>query len=399
MLWPPSRKTSLHVRAAVRTPLPERDEPGSIRAAPQRLGGCGTGTVVHECGRAPVAALRPGLPPAVRCAGGGHGVGGCGRRSRAGHRRGGGRHRHAGCRCAVVGELQRRRLHRTCTTMCCSRWRTPARPCCWPITRPSSASRARSVRAGRWPSDAPSAAPPSASCGCGRSRGRDDGKAKLWVNKDRHAGLRDTCPPPMPGKEEQLAGTFVLGVGPALTAWRSGRWTPSLSTATAVSVPAHHADGAGERGRRGRPRTTEQDSGGGGGRWQEVVRRSKAVDILDDEGYLSKSTGPHPLYTSVKAYRAKDDPLSEEVSLEDRLRQHVPGTTQTRRRLGWRWGVPMSEFEVPSASPLDSAQNEFPHRFPSVRGGEPGNLRCWRFLGTFGEPSGTRESHHKKKKR
>ena len=39
---------------------------------------------------------------------------------------------------------------------------------------------------------------------------------------------------------------------------------------------------------------------------------------------MTKSTDTHPLYTSVKAYRAKDDPLSDEVSLEDRLRQHVP---------------------------------------------------------------------------
>ena len=39
MLWPPSRKTSLHVRAAVRTRLPERDEPGSIRRGRRRRPG------------------------------------------------------------------------------------------------------------------------------------------------------------------------------------------------------------------------------------------------------------------------------------------------------------------------------------------------------------------------
>lgn len=39
----------------------------------------------------------------------------------------------------------------------------------------------------------------------------EGGSAVLWVNKDRHGGVRDHCLPVRPGKDEQLAGTFVLG--------------------------------------------------------------------------------------------------------------------------------------------------------------------------------------------
>ncbi len=74
---------------------------------------------------------------------------------------------------------------------------------------------------------------------------RDGGKAKLWVNKDRHGGLRDYCPPPVPGKEEQLAGTFVLGVQGAdgLAPWQV---LAEPLDGDCDDVPAHHPDGAGE---------------------------------------------------------------------------------------------------------------------------------------------------------
>ena len=74
---------------------------------------------------------------------------------------------------------------------------------------------------------------------------RDGGKAKLWVNKDRHGGLRDYCPPPGPGKEEQLAGTFVLGVQGAdgLAPWQV---LAEPLDGDSDDFPSHHPDGAGE---------------------------------------------------------------------------------------------------------------------------------------------------------
>ena len=151
---------------------------------------------------------------------------------------------------------------------------------------------------------------------------RDGGKAKLWVNKDRHGGLRDYCPPPLPGKEEQLAGTFVLGVAGAdgLAPWRVN--AEPLDGTAVILRPTTLMEKV--------SRAVEEKSGqlnkttaakAAHGKWTWSLR---AVDILDEEGYMTKSADAHPVYTSVKAYRAADDPLNEEVSLEDGLLRHVP---------------------------------------------------------------------------
>ena len=151
---------------------------------------------------------------------------------------------------------------------------------------------------------------------------RDGGKAKLWVNKDRHGGLRDYCPPPAPGKEEQLAGTFVLGVAGAdgLASWRvnaeplDGTAVPFRPTTLMEKVSRAVEEKPGQLNK-----TEAAQAAHGKKAWA-----LQAVEILDDEGYLSKSTDKPPLYTSIKAYRAADDPLNDELSMQDRLLQHVP---------------------------------------------------------------------------
>jgi hypothetical protein len=127
---------------------------------------------------------------------------------------------------------------------------------------------------------------------------RDGGKAKLWVNKDRHGGLRDHCPPPAPGKEEQLAGTFVLGVKGAdgLAPWQvlaeplDGTAAPFRPTTLMERV---------SRAVEERPGQLNKTAAAEGARGKKTWAL-QAVDILDDEGYLSKSTDPTPLYDSVK---------------------------------------------------------------------------------------------------
>jgi hypothetical protein len=163
---------------------------------------------------------------------------------------------------------------------------------------------------------------------------REGGKARLWVNKDRHAGLRDTCPPPAPGNEEQLAGIFVLGVKGAdgLAPWQvlpeplDGTTVPFRPTTLMERVSVAVEGNPGQLNK-----TAAAGAAGGKRSWA-----LKAVDILDDEGYMTKSTDPHPLYTSVKAYRASEDPLSDEADLENRLRKHVPDDPdEARGGGGW----------------------------------------------------------------
>lgn len=153
---------------------------------------------------------------------------------------------------------------------------------------------------------------------------REGGKAHLLVNKDRHGGLRDRCPPPLPGKEEQLAGTFVLGAADngGLAPWQvvaetlgraSGtekEWRPTTLMERA-SCGVEEEPGVLTKNKLARKT---------GGKKEYALR---AIEVLEREGYLTKSGDQAPLYTSVKAYRVADDPLSDEADQESRLRQHM----------------------------------------------------------------------------
>ncbi|MBV5243898.1 hypothetical protein KUF57_10155 [Mycolicibacterium sp. PAM1] len=155
----------------------------------------------------------------------------------------------------------------------------------------------------------------------------DGGAARLLVNKDRHGGVRDHCAAARPGRDndEQLAGTFVLDP------------TADGGTAWTVTPPEQDSGGSGQEFRptvlMERASRLVEDRPGVLTRNQiaEEATGKKgtlllAVDLLEREGYVTRSEDTHPRYTSARPYRQAEDPQSErQPPLGNRLRRHQEG--------------------------------------------------------------------------
>lgn len=159
----------------------------------------------------------------------------------------------------------------------------------------------------------------------------DGGSAQLLVNKDRHGGVRDHCAATRPGKEndEQLAGLFVLETSAAGTTWRvtppqedegapEQEFRPTTLMERASRAIEEHP------GELTRNKVVERV----GGRKQTAWL---AVELLEREKFVTKTTETYPRYTSAKAYRQTDDPLSKGHFLpEDQHQQHQGQTQNTQ---------------------------------------------------------------------
>lgn len=149
------------------------------------------------------------------------------------------------------------------------------------------------------------------------------GMARLWVNKDRHGGVRRHCPPPKPQQDEQFAGIFVLAVTESGTRWHIA--APGGDGVSPVFRPTtlmERLSRAMEDERKPQIKSHALDMIVG-----NKKAKGQAFDILKDEGYLveaDEQTQSGTAYVSAKPYRAKDDPLADEQGLADRLRQHTP---------------------------------------------------------------------------
>ncbi len=155
----------------------------------------------------------------------------------------------------------------------------------------------------------------------------EGGAALLWVNKDRHGGVRDHCAPARPGKEEQLAGTFVLGAVDADDGMASWQVVPdSVKNGGNAGEPLEfrptnlmeRASRAVER----QPGTLTKNKLA-----KEIGAKKEhalaAINVLEHEEYVRPEKTPgqrYPLYDFVRPYREADDPLSDQPSLGDRLR-------------------------------------------------------------------------------
>lgn len=148
----------------------------------------------------------------------------------------------------------------------------------------------------------------------------DGGASRLLVNKDRHGGVRDHCPPPRRrDNNEQMAGTFVL-VGCDQPTWRINPGTDPTSTEeefrpTALMEKASRAIEA-HSGEFTRDKTARETGG-------KKASTLLAIDLLVSEGFVSKSSDRYPKLTSVRPYRQSDDPQPDDLHLAERLRHHT----------------------------------------------------------------------------
>lgn len=145
------------------------------------------------------------------------------------------------------------------------------------------------------------------------------GASQMWINKDRHGGITEHCPPPPGGEKETLGGTFVLGpAGPDGVA----QWLiePSSETDTRFRPTAlmervsHYIE---ENPEVTKNKITDNVTG-------KKTALSSAVDILFDEEHLDqKHDGRYYTYVSIKPYRESEDPLAGKYTpLKGRLAQH-----------------------------------------------------------------------------
>ena len=147
------------------------------------------------------------------------------------------------------------------------------------------------------------------------------GSARLWVNKDRHGGVRVVCPPPDPRQKEQLAGIFVLeppgadGVpGWQVTPDDMGQVQEFRPTGLMERVSRTVEDSP-------EPMTKTDAVKQTTGKRQNVMQ---GFDILAKEKYLTATDeSARPVtYISSKQYRAHDDPASR--TRGTLLLQHLP---------------------------------------------------------------------------
>jgi hypothetical protein len=158
------------------------------------------------------------------------------------------------------------------------------------------------------------------------------GSALLWVNKDRHGGVRQYCAvvrPASKDRDEQLAGTFVLDA----TEHDAARWrvTPaqenvSHSGQTCKFRPTNLMERA-SRSIEEHPGkyTRNQVAADIGGRRETALL---VVDLLEEEGFITRAPGQagHKRCSSVTPYRESEDPASDSYQPKgDRLRQHQAG--------------------------------------------------------------------------
>ena len=146
------------------------------------------------------------------------------------------------------------------------------------------------------------------------------GASRLLVNKDRHGGVRDHCPPPRRrDNNEQMAGTFVL-LGCDQPTWRINPGTDPTSTEeefrpTALMEKASRTIEA-HSGEFTRDKTARETGG-------KKASTLWAIDRLVSEGFVNKSSDRYPKLTSVRPYRQSDDPQSDDLHLAERLRHHA----------------------------------------------------------------------------
>jgi hypothetical protein len=163
----------------------------------------------------------------------------------------------------------------------------------------------------------------------------EGGAAELWVNKDRHGGVRDSCDPVPPGRDEQLAGTFLLGTADGETGvalWQVARGSLKGCSSKAASPGDEPEDFRPTTLMERASRAVEEKPGEL--TKTDVVGRMgckkqfgfTAVAILEKEEYLRAEKKPRRrtvVYTSVKPYRQEDDPRSDQAALRDQLRAPI----------------------------------------------------------------------------
>ena len=151
---------------------------------------------------------------------------------------------------------------------------------------------------------------------------RHGGMARLWVNKDRHSGVRQHCPPPKPGQNEVLAGVFVLGAAGVVVPWcvaapEGAGFSPTFRP----TVLMERLSKAMEEQREPLIKSHAINLITGNKKAKGI-----AFDLLKDEGYLAtsaKQTKSSKAFESAKPYREADDPLADEQELADKLRSHL----------------------------------------------------------------------------
>lgn len=150
------------------------------------------------------------------------------------------------------------------------------------------------------------------------------GAATLWVNKDRHGGLRRHCVPSRPGKDEQLAGTFILA--PDGGTDTTARWCVlpgSLNAASSAGGEAFRPTALMERASKvlegsAAAMTKTNLCKAMAGRKATALN---AIAVLGREGHVEIETqGRSEMCTVVKPYRQSEDPACGPDDLGDIVR-------------------------------------------------------------------------------
>ncbi|MBX7451932.1 AAA family ATPase [Mycolicibacterium sp. 3033] len=153
----------------------------------------------------------------------------------------------------------------------------------------------------------------------------DGGASALWVNKDRHGGVRERSTPAASGKDEQLVGTFLLSSigGAGGVSWQvlPGPSTATQSGEAAKFRPTALMERASREVERAPGKLTKNKLAlAVGGRKASTLF---GIDVLEKEGFIKcERQGRYDYYVPITPYRESED-LTGQVAAAEQSNEHT----------------------------------------------------------------------------